>query len=374
MKIRSVTAKVLAASPENPVVFGIGRFDSFSMVLVEVRGDDGLVGYGEAISRRGAAMTAAAVEDLLANVIVGEDARNIEGLWVRMVDQLRRWGHTAGVVMEAISGIDIALWDLLGKAEDRPVWQLLAGAGRLAVPCYASSIYISDISTMCAEAAEQQEQGFGCIKVKIGRPAADGGSAADLRALAGIRETVGSDLVLVVDANGSYQASEALWIARAMEGLDIRWFEEPVPPDDVAGYRRLHGMTSVPLACGETDFGIFTLAPLITERLIDVVQPDVARCGGITGARQIWTLTYAANLAYAPHTGFSGGLSQLAALHVAAAAPTLLALEYMFIDNPLREIFLEGYPQAEKGLLRAPSGPGLGLELDSAKVARYTVQ
>ena len=197
--------------------------------------------------------------------------------------------------------------------------------------------------------------------------------AADIAALTAIRETVGPEMSLVVDANGAYQAAEASRVATSLDKLDIRWFEEPVPPDDVEGYRRLRSTTAVPLARGETDFGVFTLGPVIAERLIDVVQPDVTRCGGITGARQLAYLTYAANLAFAPHTGFSGGVSQLAALHVAAAAPTLYRLEYMFIDNPLREIFVSGYPVPVDGVLEVPTGPGLGYEFDRGKVDRYRV-
>jgi galactonate dehydratase len=159
-----------------------------------------------------------------------------------------------------------------------------------------------------------------------------------------------------------------------MEPLDVRWFEEPVYMDDLGGYERVHRMTATPLARGETDFGIFTLRDVIERRLIDVVQPDLGRCGGITGARQVWTLAFAHNLALAPHTGFSGGLSQLAALHVAASCPALLALEHMFIDNPCREIFVGGYPRANNGVLPVPGGPGLGLDLDLDKVERYTVE
>ena len=259
MKIKKVSASVLAARCESPLVFGIGKFDQFSMVLVEVTSDNGLIGMGEAISRRGAAMTAEAVESLLADVVVGEDPHNVEGLWVRMVEHLRRWGHTAGVVMEAISGIDIALWDLAAKSYGMPVWQLLAGAGRSSVPCYASSVYIADVDTMCSQALEQKDAAFECVKVKIGRSADHGGMAADIAALTAIRESVGLEMSLVVDANGAYKGAEASRMATSLKKLDVRWFEEPVPPDDVDGYRRLRNTTDVPLARGETDFGVFTL-------------------------------------------------------------------------------------------------------------------
>ncbi|WP_371574327.1 mandelate racemase/muconate lactonizing enzyme family protein [Streptomyces sp. NBC_01314] len=374
MTIRRVSARFLEATPAAGVVFGAGDFNTYSMVVVEVEDDSGHIGYGEALARRGGAMTATAVESLLAPVLVGQDPRNIEGLWVRMVGQLRPWGHVSGVVMEAVSGADTALWDLVGKIEGRSVWQLLAGAGRQQVPVYASSVYISDPDTMVREAIAQQKRGFDRLKVKIGRKPGEGGQNADLTALRAIREAVGDDLILVVDANGAYDAADAIRMGRAMEPLDIRWFEEPVFMDDLGGYEQIHRMTSIPLARGETDFGIFTMRDVIERRLIDVAQPDLGRCGGITGARHIWTLAFAHNIAFAPHTGFSGGLSQLAAIHVAAAAPSLLALEYMFIDNPCREIFQGGYPQPEEGLLRVPNGPGLGLQLDMDKIERYTVR
>lgn len=372
MTIANVKARFLEATPEAGVVFGAGDFNTYSMVLVEIHDDAGRVGYGEALARRGGAMTAVAVESLLAPVLIGKDPRNIEGLWVEMVQQLRTWGHVSGVVMEAVSGADTALWDLVGKIEGKPVWQMLAGAGRSEVPVYASSVYISDPDTMVAEALEQQARGFKRLKVKIGRKPHEGGQNADLAALRAIRQAVGDDLVLVVDANGAYDAADAIRMGRAMEPLDIRWFEEPVFMDDLGGYEQIHGMTSTPLARGETDFGVFTMRDVIERRLIDVVQPDLGRCGGITGARHIWTLAYAHNIAFAPHTGFSGGYSQLAALHVAASAPSLLALEHMFIDNPCREIFVGGYPEPTDGMLAVPQGPGLGLEIDLEKVDRYT--
>jgi D-galactarolactone cycloisomerase len=374
MKIARVRARLLEAAPAGGgVTFGIGAFGVYSLVLVEVTTDDGLTGYGEAISRRGGQMTAAAVERLLAPVLIGADPTRIEGLWVEMVDRLRRWGHTSGVVMEAISGIDVALWDLLGKARGEPVWRLLAGAGRTEVPVYASSVYIADREAMVEQTLEQVACGFGIVKVKIGRAAEHGGVREDLAVLAAIREAVGPDVELVVDANGAYDAATAIRVARAMEPLEIGWFEEPLPPDDLVGYERLHAMTSTPLARGETDFGLWSMREVIERRLVDVVQPDLGRCGGITGARHLWTLAYAANIAFAPHTGFSGGLSQLAALHAAAAATDLLALEHMFIDNPVREIFHGGYPRAHDGRLPVPQAPGLGLALDLELIDRYSV-
>jgi len=372
-EIVAVKARLLAGRPEQGVEFAIGRYDEFSMVLVEVTTADGLTGYGEALARRGGQMTTAAVESLLAPTLVGADAGEIGGLWVQMFERLRRWGHAGGVVVEAISGVDTALWDLAGKRAGMPVWQLLHGAGRARVPVYASSVYIASPGEMVAEALEQVERGFGAIKIKIGRPEEEGGVRADLRALAAIREAVGEEVELLVDANGAYDAATAIRAGRAMEEIGIGWLEEPVPADDVDGYRRIHQMTSTPLAAGESHFAAIGFQRLLGEGLIDYAQPDLGRCGGITAAMQISTLTDVAGKRFAPHTGFSGGLSQLAALHVAAAAPRLSMLEFMFIDNPVREIFVGGYPPAADGFVEAPRGPGLGLELDHERVDSMTV-
>jgi D-galactarolactone cycloisomerase len=246
------------------------------------------------------------------------------------------------------------------------------GAGRAEVPCYASSVYMADIDTMVGQAVEQVGRGFRAIKIKIGRSADVSGVAADLEAVAAIRRAVGDGVELMVDANGAYDAATAIRVARQLELSRIAWLEEPVPPDDREGYARVHAMTSVPLATGETEFSLFAFRELIERRLIDVVQPDAARCGGVTGMRQIATLAYAHNLAFAPHTGFSGGVSQLAALQVAASAPTVYMIEHMFIDNPVRELFVEPYPQARAGLLPVPTGPGLGLAVDPNRVAAMT--
>ena len=374
MKIESVRARVVEARPERGVRFSIGRFDVFSFVLVEVRVADGLVGYGEAIARYAPEVVRTAVEALFAPILIGEDARDIGRLWVAMIERLRRWGHHSGIAIEALSGVDIALWDVVGKAQGQPVWRMLYGTGRSSVPVYASSLYIDTPEQMAAQATAQVDRGFRAIKAKIGRSPDDGGARADVESLGAIRDAVGRDIELMVDANGAYDAATAIQVARALEPLAIAWFEEPVPPDDLDGYRRIHSMTTVPLAAGESVFGPFGFRSLIADGFVDYVQPDIARCGGITAARQIAALVYTYNRALAPHTGFSGGLSHLAALHIAAAAPAMKALEYMFIDNPAREIFDHGgYPQPHDGLIDVPEASGLGLDLDHELIDRLTV-
>ena len=373
MRIAKVRARVLSAAVGDGFSFSIGDYSAYSCVLVEVESDDGLVGYGEAIVRRAPEMARAAVESLLAPVVIGEDPRAIGRHWVAMVERLRRWGHSTGVVMEAVSGVDTALWDLVGRHEGKPIWELLHGEGRRQLPCYASALSMTDDDTVRMQAVEQVARGFTALKMKIGRRREQGGIKADVRAVAAVRDAVGQDVDLYVDANGAYDAASAIRVARGLEDCDVGFFEEPVPPDDLAGYARVHAATTVPLAAGETVFSIFGFRDFIERRLIDIVQPDVGRCGGITGAWQASTLTYAANLALAPHTGLSGGVSQLAAIHIGAASPSLDPIEYMIVPNPLREIFVGGYPSAHDGLVDVPDGPGLGLELDRDALDDLTV-
>lgn len=318
MKIASVASHPLARSLEKPIWFGIGAFPTFYATLVEIRTDDGRVGIGECIARKAPQVTATVVDTMLAPVLIGRDPRDIEALWDEMFAQLRRWGHSRGFVLEAMSGVDIALHDLLARAAGLPLSKFLGGWGRPAVKCYASSVYLAPFEQMAAEAADQVAHGHVAVKVKIGRNEAMGGLRADVASIRAVRDAVGPQVEIMLDANGAYDAATAIRVARQLEPLDIAWLEEPVPPDDVSGYELIRKNTSIPLAGGESEFGVFGFRDLIERRAIDVLQPDIARVGGFTAARRVAALAHAYNLAYAPHTGFSGGIAHLASLHLAA--------------------------------------------------------
>lgn len=374
MRIASVKAAPLAGSVEKPIWFGIGPFPTFYATLVEVRTDDGRVGVGECIARKAPRVTATIVEDLLTPVVLGRDPRDVTALWDEMFEQLRRWGHSRGFLLEAISGVDIALWDLLAQASGEPLYRTLRGAGRTQVPCYASSVYFAPIEHMVEEALSQVRHGHKMVKVKIGRNAAMGGRRTDVASVRAIREAVGPEIGIMLDVNSAYDAAGAIMVCRELEPLDILWIEEPVPPDDLSGYELIRRSQRIPVAAGESEFGIFGFRDLIERRAVDVLQPDIARIGGFTAAMRLGTLAQAYHLAYAPHTGFSGGVSHLAALHLAAAVPNLFVYEYMFIQNPLRDIFTTPFPEPRDGVITLPERPGLGLELDWETVRGYQVR
>ncbi len=257
MRIKSVKCRMLGGTLDKPIQFGIGTFPTFSATLVEVVTDDGLVGVGECIVRRTPQVTKAVVDHLLVPIITGRDPHDVEGLWDEMFQALRGWGHYRGFVLEAISGVDIALWDIVAKASGLPVYKVLGGAGRSRVPCYTSSVYFAEIPEMVTQAREQIRRGHTAIKVKIGRSLQLGGRRMDVASVKAIRDAVGPTVDIILDVNSAYDAATAILVCRQLEVSDITWIEEPVPPDDLDGYQRVRAGQSIPVAAGESEFGVF---------------------------------------------------------------------------------------------------------------------
>ena len=371
MRIARLETYVLEARLEKPIQFGIGPFGAFTATLVEITTDDGLTGIGECIARKAPRVTDTVLRDLLWPVIEGRDPQDVGGLWDEMFRQLRGWGHYRGFVQEAMSGVDQALWDILAQKQGLPLYKALAGAGRSSVPVYASSVYLADLKQMAKEAEEQIAKGHRALKMKIGRSADLGGRRMDIESVRVVREAIGPDIELGADVNGAYDAATTIRVCREIERYDLAFLEEPVYSDDIDGYEMIRRSQSIPLAGGESEFGIFGFRELLRRRAIDIVQPDVARVGGFTAGMRLGALVHAHNVRYAPHTGFSCGVAQLASLHLAGAVNGLWRLEWMFIDNPLAEIWTEPLPQPKDGVLQLPSRPGMGMTLDKKKLARY---
>ncbi|MGH2499882.1 MAG: mandelate racemase/muconate lactonizing enzyme family protein [Candidatus Limnocylindria bacterium] len=371
MRIARLETHVLEARLERPIQFGIGPFGAFCATLVEITTDDGIVGIGECIARKAPRVVDTVLRELLWPVLEGRDPRDVEGLWDEMLRQLRGWGHYRGFVQEAMSGVDQALWDILAQAQGLPLYKALNGAGRDTVPCYASSVYIADFDRMAKETAEQVAKGHRAFKMKIGRSAALGGVEADIESIRICREAAGPDVEMGADVNSAYDAATAIRVCHRAERHGLLFIEEPVYPDDHSGYELIRRSQPIAVAAGESEFGIFGFRDLLARRAVDIVQPDIARVGGFTAARRLGALVHAHNVRYAPHTGFSCGVAQLASLHLAAAVPNLWRTEVMFIPNPLAEIFTEPLPQPADGTVALPQRPGMGLTLDRKKLARY---
>lgn len=367
MKIARVEVLELEAPLAKPWRIATYELKSLLATLVRVHTDEGISGVGECIVRLGPGATRAVIEEVLAPVLVGRDALDIEGRWDDMYRTMRARGHSRGYLVEAIAGVDIALWDIAGKKHGVPVSKLLMGHGRERFPAYASSILLDTPQVMASEAERLAREGYSAIKMKVG-----GGVRGDMACMSAVREAVGPNVDVMLDANSGFDAPGAIEAGLHAERLRMYWLEEPVVPDDLSGYRRIRtALKSVRLAAGEGEFTSAGFRPFLEEGLLDVVQPDIARCGGFTGCRRVAALADAYNVAVAPHTGASGPVCIAASLHFAAATPRLLTFEHMYIVNPLHEMLASPLPQPKNGSISAPLLPGIGIELDEAALKRF---
>lgn len=371
LTIRAVTAHPLRATLPTVQHTSQGAWPALEIVIVEVETDSGLTGIGECLARRGSAGYARFIEEALTPRLIGRSAHDRRALWNAMRGTLT--GRTGGMLIEAIAGIDIALWDLAGQAAGEPIWRLLGGVGRPRVVAYASSINWADDARVEAEVARVLSQGFRQIKVKIGAPAEDA-----IRRVRFIRGLVPEDVLLGCDANWAYDADDALRVGTAMADAGYWFFEEPVPPGDHAGYRRLAAHLPIRIAAGESDFTAADSAELVRDHVLGLIQPDVARSGGITETWRIAEHAAMHGVAYAPHVGWSGGVCAAASLHLAAAAESFRTFECMVFDNPLRQEIstplVGDVAVLRDGMLDVPGSPGLGVTLDREALARMRVR
>jgi D-galactarolactone cycloisomerase len=381
MKIIDVKVYALQTAIEPQFAFSQGWVTKRSATLVEVITDDGQSGWGEAFNQglEPPQVTAAVVEHALKPLVIGADPLDTEVLWHKMYHATRDYGRK-GSVMSAISAIDIALWDITGKAYDVSVYQLLGGAFRRKVQAYATGFYrlqgTGESKRLGEEALSHWERGLTAMKVKLGFGVAD-----DIAVMHEVRRALGSrDVVLMIDTNHAYGVSDALRLGRALESFDLRWFEEPVAPEDYAGYRELRSALHIPIAGGENEHSLYGFRDLIGQRCLDIVQPDLCSAGGFTACRHIIALAQAHGVPVNPHI-WGSGVSQAAALQLIAAIPVthhaLVAVQPMFeydsSTNPLRASLVREPVQQVAGWVDVPAKPGLGIEVDRQVLKRFCI-
>ncbi len=361
-------------------------------LLVEVHTDQGLIGLGEAAHFGGPmASTAQVIEHELKPYLIGENPGDIERLWERM--HRRAYKHArGGIVIAAISGIDIALWDLRGKMANMPLWRLLGGY-RKRVPAYATGGFYAEgkgVRELVAEMESYVEAGFRAVKMKVGRNSdvelsalrasnergiAEVSLATDIERVAAVRKAIGPDIRLAVDANGAWDVATAVKMGRAMEIFDIYWYEEPVWPDDVDGSREVAQKTLIAVAGYETcSYGIVDFARYISARAVHFVQPDVAWAGGLTESLKIAHLAQAANLPIAPHihgsaVAVAAGLHLLGAVRNGSMAETVFPAHELMTELVRDPLMLD----PATGEIELSERPGLGIELDPKTVQRFRV-
>jgi len=355
-------------APENSVQLGMGRAVKKDAVVVKVTTEGGLVGWGEAHHGKAHTAVAQLINTTLRQLAVGMDASDVVGVWDRIYwKQLASHGVGAGCAM-AMSGIDMALWDIRGKATGWPLYKLLGGSAR-PVPAYAGGVSLGfqDPSALIDEARPHVEAGYKAVKLRVGDT-----PARDLARVAAVRQAFGDELVILVDANTGYDLADA---RRAMPGFDelgVAWLEEPFAPHDHASYALARGFGRVPLAAGENHFTRYEFNRVIEDRSITILQPDLSKAGGITEVMRIAALASAWKLPINPHTCMTG-INMAASIHLLASIDNGGYFEGDVSKNNLyRDRMVETpYRVDADGNVRPLERPGIGVEVDEAFIEAH---
>ncbi|CAH1002511.1 D-galactonate dehydratase [Neolewinella maritima] len=387
MKIKAINAYWLRCPipPGRQWRSDYGQLTHFDMTLVEVIDEEGLTGYGEAKAAVGATGACASIvtciEQELAPQLIGQQAGHITALWDRVYNGSRY--HYArdrgrvfpilgnrGTTLSALSGIDTALWDLKGKRLGVPVVELLGGACRDTMPCYASGGW-ADVGALGDQLNRYVDHGYGGVKMRVG--VMDGSLHQTVARTEEARRALGPDVDLMVDAHGTFSVSEARRYARLTEDLGLYWFEEPVTSDNKAGTAEVRRGTTTPIAAGESEFTRFDFRDLITQNAVDVLQPDCAIVGGITEARRVAALAETYQLELAPHC-WGSAFSFMAGVHLAFSSSSAHYIEHSLGGNPLLYDLVLEAPLVTDGRIQAPDRPGLGVEVDAAFLRKFKLQ
>jgi len=362
-------------------------FPERNSLLVRIETDDGLVGWGEGGQYGPPEPVAACVNHVLAPRIMGRSPHEVTRIWEELYALTRDFGQK-GTYIEALSAIDIALWDLKGKALGVPVHNLLGGAFWDSIPGYATGCYYrgddvlnhkASLDKLAGEAASYAKAGFRLLKIKVGLLSV----AADAERVAAIREAVGPEMGILVDCNHAYNAATAIRMGRVLERHGCLFFEEPVPPEDRDGYRRVRQSLDIAIAGGEAEYTRWGFRDLIAGGCVDIAQPDLCVSGGFSEFQKIFALASSHGVPLIPHV-WGSGVAQAAALHAIATLPPMPhtanpvpmqnepIVEFDRNPNPLRDELLRGgLAIGRDGRVPVPQGPGLGIEVDEQVLRRY---
>lgn len=350
MKIAEIRTYLMDAAPSQA-----GGWSARNWLFVRVVTDEGLYGIGEASGWP--RVVEAAIQDL-APILIGEDPSHLERLWYKMLNAVMGHGMTGVVGSGAMSGIEMALWDLKGKALGVPVWNLLGGKMRDRVRIYAHAHGPE-------RARELVDRGYTALKT--------GGIENCLASVEAIRKEVGMEVDLMVDAHGPpwLTTRDAIALGQALEEYGLLFYEDPVAPENVEALARVAEAVDIPIAAGERHASLWGVRELIERELIDVVQPDTGRAGGLSQMKKIAALAEAHYIAMAPHDGSLGPVAEMAAVHLLATLPNFLILEHLADDVPQRYEVMVGQPEIVDSHILVPDAPGLGVDLVEEAIAKY---
>ena len=350
----------------------MGAFRFHSWLIVEIASDTGLVGIGEAaLAPR---VTKQLIDLYLKPILLGQNPFDSEYLWQHMYRRTMAFGRK-GIGMVAISAVDIAIWDLLGKATQQPVFRLLGGKTKEKIPVYASRLYSQPLEDLAKEAQQYKDQGYRAMKLRFGWGPVDGaaGMQRNVELVRTVREAVGYEIDLMADAYMGWTLDYARRMIPLLEPYQLRWLEEPVIPDDIAGYAALKAMNRIPIAGGEHEFTLYGFRELLDQKAVDYIQFDTNRVGGITQARKISALAEAYEVPVIPHAG------QMHNYHIVMASLNSPLAEFfpivdVEVGNELFWYIFKGEPVPRNGSIELDESlPGLGLEINEEALKQFEV-
>lgn len=373
IEIRNLTGKI-----DKPFGWSQRWNDTRGVTTVKVLDSDGAFGWGES----GADPQTFAALGQLAPQVIGKEASHVRAIWQQLYQVFFQSHGFAGANVTALSAIDMALWDLAGKQAGKPVWELLGGRMREAIPVYATGLYYTEDDypdALFAEASGYLEQGFSGMKMKVGGKSVP----EDIERVLGMRKHLGDGPHLMFDANEAYDSATALQFARRVADADISWFEEPCPSYDDAANMRVREQSPIPISGGESLKTRHEFAPRFANRVFDIVQPDIAVAGGISEMQVIGQMANAYGVKMHPHF-WGTGISFAASLHLVSTLPFTHpkivnepyvnepVLEFDRTPHPVRETITDGF-SVTNSRVKVPDGPGLGVDVDESAVERFTV-
>ncbi|MBB3456225.1 D-galactarolactone cycloisomerase [Rhizobium sp. BK313] len=376
MKISAVHTHLLDHKLDHAFESASMRFDRRQHCLVEIVCNDGTIGWGECL---GPAGPNAAVVKAYTPRLLGRDPRDTEIIWLELYNLLRDQGQR-GLTVTALSGIDIALWDIKGKHYGTSVSRLLGGRFREDVKAYATGSFRKDgvdpVSDIAAETAAYVAQGFHAVKIKIGFDVDQ-----DIAVIRAVREAIGPDIRLMIDANHGYDALEACTVGKAVAEYGVDWFEEPVIPEQLSAYRAVRAGQPIPVAGGETWHGRFGMREPLETRAVDIIQPDICGTGGFSEMRRIADMAAINGVRLVPHV-WGTGVAIAAGLQFIAALPPdpprrngrPPILEFDRTHNPFRQAVLTKPLDHVNGVVAIPDGPGLGIEINRDALEQYRLR
>ncbi|MHB0775382.1 mandelate racemase/muconate lactonizing enzyme family protein [Halomonas sp. WWR20] len=376
MKIDTVKTHILDHALDSAFESASMRFERRQHCLVEIVCDDGTVGWGECL---GPAKPNAAVVETYAAGLLGRNPLETEKLWLELYNRLRDQGQR-GLTITALSGIDIALWDIKGKHYGASVSELLGGRFRHSVRAYATGSFrregVDRVQDVAEEVAGYAREGFHGVKIKIGFDVEE-----DLRVIAAVREAIGPERRLMIDANHGYDLLEALKVGKRAQPYGIDWFEEPVLPEQIGTYHAVRAGQPIPVASGENWHGRYAMLEPLSTRAVDIAQPDVCGIGGFTEMRRVIDMAAMFGIRLVPHV-WGTAVCIAASLQVMAALPPNPPrrepiepiLEFDRTHNPFRQAVVKTPLEHDGGVVAIPDGPGLGIEIDRDALRQHALK